>query len=350
MPRFLTLALGLALALAAAPPALAVPPANDNYLGSIGVTASQTVDTTEATTQADLFDPNRDGLPFGGSGPEPLSCPVAPSYGKTVWYDFKPPAPGGIRIATTGAFDNVIAVYEWTEATSQLGRLVACVNATAGVSEELLMALRERNYTMQFGGVGGAGGALNFTFEYFQDTDGDTVLDEDPDKCLRLRGIRDFGGCPPVVRGAPRLTATGTGAGVRVDKLTVDRAERGTRIEVRCRALRRDAARAGQARGHRPPARLRGPVDPGRRPPRGAPDPSEHELGPLPLRRHRQDRALADHEHRARRVQGQLHAAGVAEGDPLPVRRAALAGLVVALTLLLAAPAARGPRPRRRPS
>ncbi len=143
MPRFLTLALGLALALAAAPPALAVPPANDNYLGSIGVTGSQTVDTTEATTQADLFDPNRDGLPFGGSGPEPLSCPVAPSYGKTVWYDFKPPAPGGIRIATTGAFDNVIAVYEWTEATSQLGRLVACVNATAGVSEELLMALRE---------------------------------------------------------------------------------------------------------------------------------------------------------------------------------------------------------------
>ena len=62
MPRFLTLALGLALALAAAPPALAVPPANDNYLGSVGVTASQTVDTTEATTQADLFDPNRDGL------------------------------------------------------------------------------------------------------------------------------------------------------------------------------------------------------------------------------------------------------------------------------------------------
>ena len=101
------------------------------------------------------------------------------------------------------------------------------------------MALRERNYTMQFGGVGGAGGVLNFTFEYFQDTDGDTVLDEDPDKCLRLRGIRDFGGCPPVVRGSPRLTVTGTGAGVRVAKLTVDRADRGARIEVRCRALRR---------------------------------------------------------------------------------------------------------------
>ena len=252
MPRFLTLALGLALALAAAPPALAVPPANDNYLGSVGITGSQTVDTTEATTQADLFDPNRDGLPFGGSGPEPLSCPVAPSYGKTVWYDFKPPTPGGIRIATTGAFDNVIAVYEWTEATSQLGRLVACVNATAGVSEELLMALRERNYTMQFGGVGGAGGVLNFTFEYFQDTDGDTVLDEDPDKCLRLRGIRDFGGCPPVVRGSPRLTVTGTGAGVRVAKLTIDRANRGTLIKVGCRrcggTLRARAKRAGTVR------------------------------------------------------------------------------------------------------
>ena len=105
---------------------------------------------------------------------------------------------------------------------------------------------------MQFGGVGGAGGALSFTFEYFQDTDGDTVLDEDPDKCLRLRGIRDFGGCPPVVRGAPRITVTGTGAGVRVAKLTVDRADRGTRIEVRCRrcgrTLRARARRAGTVR------------------------------------------------------------------------------------------------------
>jgi hypothetical protein len=177
---------------------------------------------------------------------------VAPSFGKTVWYDIAPPAAGAIRIATRG-FDNVIALYEWTLRTSQLGRLVACQNATPGVTEVLEQALlRGRSYTVQLGGVGGIGGPLDVTFEYFQDTDGDEVLDDIPDKCLRLPGIAAFGGCPPVVRGSPRLTVTGTGAGVRVVKLTVDRADRGTRIEVRCRRCGRKltarARRAGSVR------------------------------------------------------------------------------------------------------
>jgi len=259
MPRLLSAGLALALSLAAAPAALAAAPDNDNYLGSQTINLAQqpferTVDTTEATTQTDLFDPNRDGLPFGGSGPEPVSCPVAPSYGKTVWYDFAPPTPGGVRIATSG-FDNVIAVYEWNLRTSQLGRLVACQNATAGTTEELQLQPQihgGRNYTVQIGGVGGASGALSFSFEYFQDTDGDGRFDEDPDKCLRLPGIAAFGGCPPVVRGSPRLTVTGTGAGVRVAKLTVDRADKGSRIEVSCRrcgkTVRARAPRGGSVR------------------------------------------------------------------------------------------------------
>jgi hypothetical protein len=262
MPRLLAPGLVLALALAAVPAASAAPPGNDNYLASKTINLSaepftETVDTTEATTQADLFDPNRDGLPFGGSGPEPVNCPVAPSFGKTVWYDFAPPTPGGVRIATSG-FDNVIAVYEWNLRTSQLGRLIACQNASEGVSEELQLQPEihgGRNYTIQLGGVGGIGGPSSFSFEYFQDTDGDQVLDEDPDKCLRLAGIRAFGGCPPAVRGSVRLTVNGTGTGVSVSRLTVDRIEKGSRVEIRCRrcgkAVRARAARTGSLRVRR---------------------------------------------------------------------------------------------------
>jgi hypothetical protein len=259
MPRLLAPGLVLALALAAVPAASAAPPGNDNYLASKTINLSaepftETVDTTEATTQADLFDPNRDGLPFGGSGPEPVNCPVAPSFGKTVWYDFAPPTPGGVRIATSG-FDNVIAVYEWNLRTSQLGRLIACQNASEGVSEELQLQPEihgGRNYTIQLGGVGGIGGPLSFSFEYFQDTDGDQVLDEDPDKCLRLAGIRALGGCPPAARGGARVVASGVGTGIRVDRLFIDLADRGSRVEVRCRrcgrTLRTRAKRAGNLR------------------------------------------------------------------------------------------------------
>src|SRR6185295_18852397 len=107
MPHLRSAGPAMALLLAVAPAASAAPPDNDNYLASKTIDLTrpfppETVDTTEATTQADLFDPNRDGLPFGGSGPEPVNCPVAPSFGKTVWYDFAPPTPGAVRIAASG--------------------------------------------------------------------------------------------------------------------------------------------------------------------------------------------------------------------------------------------------------
>jgi hypothetical protein len=238
---------GLALlgALSAAQAAHAAPPRNDNYLASVRINDTtgalpgrfqEAVDTTEATTQPDLFDPNRDGQPLGGSGPEPTSCAPAPSYGKTVWYDFIPPTRGAVRIATSG-FDNVFAVYEFDFNTAELGRLIACQNASTGVAEErqIQRPLRGgRAYTIQVGGVNGAAGALDFSFEFFADRDGDEVFDEAPDKCLSLQGIRAFGGCPPLVRGSPRVTVSGVGSGVRVSKLVVDRADKGARIRVSC--------------------------------------------------------------------------------------------------------------------
>ena len=247
----------------AAAPAQAVAPPNDNYLASTTINApdgtlppffSDQVDTTEATTQADTFNPNRDGLPFEGGKPEPTSCVGLPAFGKTVWYDFLPPTPGAARISATG-FDTVIAVYEWSARDSQLRGLVACQNTSTGVSEEMLLPpqlQRGKNYTIQIGGAAGVGGLLDFSFEFFADRDGDRILDETPDKCLRLRGIPLFGGCPPIVRGAARVTTQGAPGGVRVLRLTVDRADKGTKIEVRCRScgsrVRARAPRGGSVR------------------------------------------------------------------------------------------------------
>jgi hypothetical protein len=238
----------VALLLTAATPAVAAAaaPVNDNYLSSLTINAQDgslpreymdRPDTTEATTQADTFDPNRDGLPFGGGVPEPTSCPGGPSFGKTVWYDFVLPTPAGVEIVAAG-FDAVVAVYEWNARTSQLGRAVVCQSASSGPTETVLLQpeLRaRRNYTIQIGGVNGAGGPLEMRFTQFPDRDGDGVLDEQPDECPSLRGIGAFGGCPPVVRGGPRIAYDRVAGGIRLTGLSVDRIAKGAKVSVRCR-------------------------------------------------------------------------------------------------------------------
>src|SRR5690349_15309011 len=97
-------------------PAFAAPPVNDNYLSSLLVDQVEfktTVDTTEATTQPDLFNPNRDGQPLGGYIAEPTDC-AGTAFGKTVWYDLAPPVDGGLQIRAGGTgFQAVVAVYEY---------------------------------------------------------------------------------------------------------------------------------------------------------------------------------------------------------------------------------------------
>src|SRR4051794_24086143 len=80
--------------------ALAAAPANDNYLASLPIDQAEfkvTVDTTDATTQADTFNPNREGQPLNGGDPENLICKGV-GFGKTVWYDLAPRYFGSVDI------------------------------------------------------------------------------------------------------------------------------------------------------------------------------------------------------------------------------------------------------------
>src|SRR4051795_11527150 len=163
-PRSLLLAAATVAALVTVPAtALAIPPANDNYLASTAINEAgaavppeyqDTVDTTEATTQADLFNPSRTGQPLGGDDPENTQC-RATSFGRTVWYDFHTPTPGGIELNTSG-FDAVITVYQWNDANAKIVRTVNCQD-TAGPTErfDVFRLKRNKAYTIQVGGVSG---------------------------------------------------------------------------------------------------------------------------------------------------------------------------------------------------
>ena len=222
-----------AAALVAAPAlAAAAPPANDNYLASTSITTSpftDTVDTTDATTQADLFNPNAQGQPLGGYVAENTSCNGAP-IGKTVWYDLRPSSAGGVEITTAG-FDAAVAVYEWNPADSKITRELKCQNTPGPTEDVLLDVERGKSYTFQVGGVNGAAGPLNFTLEYFPDADGDGVLDA-LDKCPATPGIERFGGCPPSLRGkvSPSLSFANAAGGIRITRLVVDGVPKGAKV------------------------------------------------------------------------------------------------------------------------
>jgi hypothetical protein len=259
MPSLTRAAVGAALAALALPAvAAAAPPANDNYLASTSISDAErplgreftdTIDTTEATTQADLFNPDKDGLPFGGGGAEPTTCGSV-GYGRTAWWDFRPQSAGGVEIKASGGFDVVVAVYEWSGSTSRITKRVSCQNEAPG-SETVLLprVLKNHNYTVQVGGAGDTGGALKFDLSYFRDRDADGVLDDEPDKCLSRPGIRRFGGCPPELRSAPRLSLDTNSSGATVRAITVDELPKTARVEVRCghcgRKVTKKARRAG---------------------------------------------------------------------------------------------------------
>lgn len=224
-----------AVSLAAfASPALAAPPVNDNYLASLPVDKvefSATTDTTEATTQPDLFNPSRDGQPLGGGTTENTICKGTP-FGKTVWYDLAPQASGAVEVSATAVgFAPVVAVYEWSQANSQITRMLDCTPTAGGRLQ--LEVQKGRSYTIQVGGAGAAGGATTLNVDYFPDTDGDGEFDP-LDKCPEVAGIDRFGGCPPELRVAPSLSFDRTGNGIRITRLSLERVPKGAKVVARC--------------------------------------------------------------------------------------------------------------------
>ena len=170
-------------------------------------------DTTNATVQGDVFSPPQSGGP--GRARPPAS---GTSFGKTVWYDFYPDVNGLVRLRASGLRHGA-------------GR--RAVQPQDGPPELRVRALRQRvepaprrsswsrcaggdAYSVQIGGVGDAGGPLEFLFDFLADTDGDGVLDT-VDRCDRLDGPAGNNGCPRRQRVNTTLRALPTASGIEVD-------------------------------------------------------------------------------------------------------------------------------------
>jgi hypothetical protein len=245
-------AAGWAIAALLALPSAAMgqaPPVNDNYLESLRLndpgtrlerrdTLRDVRDTTNATVQTDVFSPPQSGGPA-----EATTCNGA-SFGKTVWYDFYPDVNGLVRLRASG-YDTVLSVVPFNRRTARpsFGSAL-CSNVSASTTEEYLVQVAGgRSYSVQIGGVAGAGGNLEFLFDFLADTDGDGVLDT-VDRCDRIVGPAGNNGCPRRQRVNTLLRARPTADGIEIDALAVT-ARRGSRVVVSCSSgCRRQAKRA----------------------------------------------------------------------------------------------------------
>ena len=244
-------ALGSALAVMGATAAVAQTPGapeNDHYLQSLRLndpgqrlertdTLRDLRDTSTATVQADVMSPPQSG------GPAEVTSCGGVEFGKTIWYDFYPDVNGLARIRT-GGFDTAVSVmpFNRTSGVPNVDRRL-CFNESTSTTEEALVEVRRGgSYTIQLGGVNGAGGSLEFLFDFLADTDGDGVLD-DNDRCRRLAGSTRSG-CPPRLNADATLRAQPTANGIEVLALSV-RAPRRSRVAVGCsRGCSREVKRA----------------------------------------------------------------------------------------------------------
>jgi len=225
----------------------AVPPPNDNYLASTIIPGASTTretasfqnveNTTAATTQSDLFNPEANGMPFHGGGPEPLNCNGV-TYGNTIWYDMHPKLDGGVELDAAG-FGTVIALYEWNTHTALITRRIGCqVSRSLENDYPVPVDLQKGDaYTVQIGGIstptGFQAGTLDFKMSWFTDRDGDGIFDV-LDKCPTLPGVSRYGGCPPTINPLPRYADDSTGSAVKMTLLRLDQIPGGSQVTARC--------------------------------------------------------------------------------------------------------------------
>lgn len=144
----------------------------DNYLEGVTLngrdgrllSSGDTVDTSNATTQADLFVPG--GTAIGA--PEPTSCNGTP-YGKTVWYDFVPHVDGDVLLqAAALSFNPTISLVRFDLKSSRPLGPFQCANELSAALEQAAVKgiKRGRAYSVQVGGVGDTGGVLEFDLNF----------------------------------------------------------------------------------------------------------------------------------------------------------------------------------------
>jgi hypothetical protein len=149
------------------------PPINDNYLASLNLnqpgtplnrvnTLTDVRETSAATVQRDIFSPPQSGGPAEVTGCE------GTSEGKTIWYDFFPDADGLVRIRTSAEFGTVMAVmpYDPKSLLPNIGQRKCAVNQITHTQELFDEVKAGVSYTIQLGGANGAGGMLEFLFDY----------------------------------------------------------------------------------------------------------------------------------------------------------------------------------------
>jgi hypothetical protein len=115
--RYLCMLAGLVVAgLVVVAPAAAAPPANDTFAGAVTISTlpfSDTVDTTEATTDADDANAN-------------ANC-GAPATDASVWYAFTPASATGVSVDVS-ASDYNAGVIVVTGSPGSFGLVASCAN------------------------------------------------------------------------------------------------------------------------------------------------------------------------------------------------------------------------------
>lgn len=151
MKRLTIVISALALIIAAAAPVLAAAPGNDDYAGRVPIGSlpfSDSLDTTDATTDADDVEANAD-------------C-GAPSTDASVWYEFTADVDGGIVVDVSGSTYTAGVII----ATGSPGSLVV---VTCGPDAVAFGTSAGETYAIlafddQYDG-GGNGGTLNITVD-----------------------------------------------------------------------------------------------------------------------------------------------------------------------------------------
>jgi hypothetical protein len=151
-PKFLIALFTISLLVLGATPALAVPPSNDTIAGATPILAlpySDTVDTTEATTDAAELAAAQPCLDFG-----------APAIEKAVWYTYTASAAVTLLVNTTASsYTNGIAAYSGApSAATFMSCLPGQLSVPVGPGQTV--------YLMVFGDQPGSlGGTLRITVQ-----------------------------------------------------------------------------------------------------------------------------------------------------------------------------------------